>query len=72
MGRMKAHLNELKANGVITGPLQSEDSTGWISNPVITGNRWYSDQDRVNLDLQNMKKAARPTHFPMPTGEDLR
>ena len=30
------------------------------------------DQIRVNLDLQNMEKAAKQTHFPMPTAKDLR
>ena len=39
---------------------------------MITGKKWDSDQIRVNLDLRDMEKAARPTHFPMPTAEDLR
>ena len=38
--RLKAHLDELKANNVIMGPLDSKDATGWISNPVITGKKW--------------------------------
>ena len=65
-------MNELQAEGVITGPLGSEDATGWISNPVITGKKWDSSKIRVNLDLRDMESAVKPSHFPMPTAEDLR
>ena len=51
MTRLKADIDELKVIDVKTGLLQLEDSTGRISNWVITGNRWDSDQIRVNLDL---------------------
>ena len=36
--RFETHLKELKDNEIMSGPLDSEDATGWISNPVITGN----------------------------------
>ena len=70
--RLKKHLEELKAAGVVSGPLKSEDATGWVSNPVITAKKWDEQAIRVNLDLRNMEKAVRPTHFPMPTSEELR
>ena len=70
--RLKKHLEELEAAGVVSGPLKSEDATGWVSNPVITAKKWDEQAIRVNLDLRNMEKAVRPTHFPMPTSEDLR
>ena len=62
----------MKLNGIVSGPLDSEDANGWISNPVITGKLWDSDQIRVNLDLREMERAVLPSHFPMPTAEDLR
>merc|ERR1711888_82853 len=70
--RLKKHLEELAAAGVVSGPLKSEDTTGWVSNPVITANKWNEQAIRVNLDLRNMERAVKPTHFPMPTSEDLR
>ena len=71
MERLKAHLNELQAEGVISGPLGSEDATGWISNPVITGKKWDSSKIRVNLDLRDMESAVKSSHFPTPTADDL-
>ena len=70
--RLKKHIEELKAAGVVTGPLKSKDATGWVSNPVITAKKWDDQAIRVNLDLRIMERAVRPTHFPMPTAEDLR
>ena len=70
MVRIKAHIDKLKVNDVLTGPLQSEAITRWISNPVNTSKRWDSDQISVNLDLPDMKKSAKPTHFPMTKAED--
>jgi hypothetical protein len=70
--RLKKHLAELQGAGVVSGPLKSEDATGWVSNPVITAKKWDDQAIRVNLDLRNMEKAVKPTHFPMPTAEDLR
>ena len=32
--RLKKHLEVLKGAGVVSGPLKSEDATGWVSNPV--------------------------------------
>ena len=69
--RLKKHLEELKAAGVVTGPLKSEDATGWVSNPLITTKKWDEHAIRVNLDLRNMEKSVRPTHFPMPTSKSV-
>ena len=69
--RFERHLKELKDNEIVSGPLDSEDATGWISNPVITGKRCDSEQIRINLDLREMEKAAKPSHFLMLTSEDL-
>ena len=55
-----------------SGPLKSENATGWVSNPVITAKKWDDQAIRVNLDLRNMEKAVKTTHVPMPTAEDLR
>ena len=35
--KLKAHLGYLYAISVISGPLESEEATGWVSNIVITG-----------------------------------
>ena len=70
--RLKAHLEELAAGGVVVGPLESKDATGWVSNPVITDKRWSNTQIRVNLDLRHMKDAVQTSHFPMPTPSQLR
>ena len=70
--RFKSHLDELKAAGVVSGPLESSEATGWVSNPVITGKKWDAQKIRVNLDLRDMEKAVEPTHFPMPSAEELR
>lgn len=32
----------------------------------------YSSKIRVNLDLRDMEEAVKPSHFPMPTPDDLR
>ena len=37
MEKLKAHLGELYAISVISGPFESEEATGWVSNIVITG-----------------------------------
>ena len=38
---------------------------------MITGKRCDSEQIRINLDLYEMVKAAKPGHFLMLTSEDL-
>ena len=50
--RLKKHLEELEAVGMVSGPLKSEDATGWVSNPVLTAKKWDEQAVRVNLDLR--------------------
>ena len=52
--KFKAHIEELQAAGVVSGPLGSDHAKGWISNPVITGKKWDSNKIRVNLDTTHM------------------
>ena len=70
--RLKEHINELSKAGVIEGPLESKDATGWVCNPVITHKKWSDTKIRMNLDLRSMKNVVRTTHFPMPTFTELR
>ena len=70
--RMEDHVKELVAGGVVDGPLDSKDATGWISNPVITAKKWSEKKIRLNLDMRHMKDIVQTTHFPMPTSSQLR
>ena len=38
---------------------------------VISAKKW-SDEIRVNLDLLDMAKAVKSSHFPIPTANELR
>ena len=70
--KFKAHIEELKRAGVVSGPLKSESAGGWIHNVVITQKSWTSKKIRVNLDTRPMKDAVKTTHFPIPTPQELR
>ena len=70
--RFRKHLEELKAEGVIEGPLKSKFATGWISNPVITSKSYTDKKIRVNLDTRPMADAVKTTKFPIPTPSELR
>ena len=70
--RLKEHIDELAKAGVIEGPLESKDATGWVCNPVITHKKWSDTKIRMNLDLRSMKNVVKTTHFPMPTSSELR
>ena len=72
MEPLRKHLDELLQNDVIEGPLGSEHATGWVSNVVITGKGWDPNAIRVNLDTRLMEETVLPTHFPIPTSEQLR
>ena len=39
---------------------------------MITGKKWSEDKIRMNLDTRPMKKAVRPSHFHIPTPQELR
>ena len=58
MPGLKKYIEELKAVGVVTGPLESKDATGWVSNPVITAKKCDDQSIRVNLDLRIMERAV--------------
>ena len=68
----KQHIAELKAAGVVSGPLPSECATGWICNPVIRSKKWSDKKIRVTLDTRPMAEAVKPTSFPIPTPMELR
>ena len=70
--RMSDHVKELVAEGVVDGPLESKDATGWISNPVITAKKWSEKKIRLNLHMRHMEDIVKTTHFPMATSSELR
>ena len=70
--RFKKHLEELKQEKVISGPLSSEWARGWICNPVITGKKWDKNKIRINLDTRTMKEAVKTSKFSIPTLQELR
>ena len=70
--KFNAHIKELEAEGVVSGPLGSEHARGWVSNPVIVSKKWDPNKIRVNLDTRNMAAAVQKTHFPIPTSSQLR
>ena len=70
--KLQDHIQELSSAGVVEGPLESKDATGWVCNPVITHKKWSDTKIRMNLDLRSMKNAVKTTHFPMPTSAQLR
>ena len=78
---LKDHLEELKQEDVIEGPLQEEEEGSWISNLVITDKRWDGEEEkavgervqvRANLDCRPLNKHVYQTHEPIPTPEELR
>ena len=78
---LKDHLEELKEEDVIEGPLQEEEEGSWIANLVITDKRWDGEgekaagervQVRANLDCRPLNKHVYQTHEPIPTPEELR
>ena len=71
--RFKDHIDELKAAGVVEGPLTSKSAhSGWISNPVLTAKSYSDKRIRVKLDTRPMSEAVKQSHFPMPTPNELR
>ena len=70
--RLRKHLDELKKEGVISGPLGPEWARGWICNHVITGKKWDKEKIRVNLDTRTMKDTVKTSKFPIPTVAELR
>ena len=63
---LKEHIQELLEAGVIEGPLQHEEEGTWVSNLVITGKKWDTEekrrgdrvQIRANLDYMPLNKVV--------------
>ena len=72
LDKFKAHLEELKEAGVVSGPLKSDSARGWIHNAVITQKSWTNDKIRVNLDTRPMKDAVKTSHFLISTSWRLK
>ena len=73
MKPLKEHIEMLLKEGVIEGPLGTEEATeGWVHNVVITAKGWDSSKIRMNLDTKQMADAVKNVHFPIPTPEQLR
>ena len=73
MKPLKEHIDLLLKEGVIEGPLGSQEaSEGWVHNVVITAKGWDSSRIRMNLDTRPMAEAVKTVHFPIPTSEQLR
>ena len=70
--KFKNHIAELKAAGVVSGPLGSEYASGWISNPVIVCKKWDPSKIRVTLDTRHMESAVQTSKFPIPAWQELR
>ena len=73
MKPLKEHIEMLLKEGIIEGPLGTEEATeGWVHNVVITAKGWDSSKIRMNLDTKQMADAVKNVHFPIPTPEQLR
>ena len=63
---LREHIQELLEAGVIEGPLQHEEEGTWVSNLVITGKKWDTEekrrgdrvQIRANLDCRPLNKVV--------------
>jgi len=69
--KLSQHLEELKQHDVIEGPLDSTVGHNWISNVVITEKKDHK-KIRMTVDMRHANMAIKPTHFPVPTVQELR
>ena len=58
-------------DGVIEGPISTEEPGTFLSNLVITDKK-NTNRIRVTLDCTSVNKVVYPTHEPIPTPEELR
>ena len=72
MKPLRKKLDEFLEEGVIEGPLESEQARGWVHNIVLTKKKWDDKAIRLNIDTRAMEKFADVPHFPIPTAEQLR
>ena len=70
--KFKEHFEELKAAGVVSGPLESEWATRWIYNMVINGMSLTKKNICITLDTHPMVKAVETLHFLVLTLQELR
>jgi len=68
--KLSQHLEELKQHDVIKGPLDSTVGHNWILNVAITEKK-DNKKIRMTVDMRHANMAIRPTHFPMPTVQEL-
>ena len=68
--KVSKHLEELKADDVIEGPLDSTEPHEWVSNVRLT--RKSDGQIRMNLDMRHANTAIQETHFSVPNVQELR
>ena len=65
-------LADMKANGLVEGPLKPHECTGWIHNMVITKKTWGTNEVRINIDTKLMNKELVQTKIPILSPEELR
>ena len=58
--------------GVIEGPFSSEYVVGWVTNMVINSIKWDPSKICLILDPRQMGYLIGPTHYLIPTAEQLR
>ena len=65
-------LKEMKAAGLVEGPLPPGECKGWITNMVITKKSWSTEEVRINLDTKRINDHLVPTKIPIPSSDDMR
>ena len=71
VSRLKTEIESMVKDGVIEGPLSTEEPGTFLSNLVITDKK-NTDRIRVTLDCTSVNEVVYPTHEPIPTTEELR
>ena len=69
--KVEEHLKELLENDIIEGPLDSTEPHEWVSNAMITLKK-ESGQIRLNVEMRHVNLAIKPTHYALPTVNELR
>ena len=69
--KVEEHLKELLRNDIIEGLLDSTEPHEWVSNAMITRKK-ESGHIRLNVDMRHVNLAIKPTHYALPTVNQLR
>ena len=69
--KVEEHLKELLKNDIIEGSLDSTELHEWVSNAMITRKK-EGGQIRLNVDMRHVNLAIKPTHYAVPTVNELR